>query len=200
MLGGTWSRLEEEHSLTPLNTLSSRTLPPVAKCTPYPQRAFQYSFKFSRGSQGCQSVFITNRDPGRNLDAAFPWSSIVDPGPGAFWPGIRIQDGIKFRSGIWDEHPRSYFWELTNSFLGKKYLNSWMQIWIRYEKNGSMILGQGKISRTSKHCHEILIPYLDPWSVSVYWGSQCNIFHLCSWTFNRTVIVSVLLTKDQKKF
>jgi hypothetical protein len=41
--------------------------------------------------------------------------------------------GEKSRSGsrirTWDEHP-SYFRELRNNFLGQKYLNSLMLIWI----------------------------------------------------------------------
>ncbi len=47
-----------------------------------------------------------------------------DPGSGAFFtPGSGIRDGKRYR--IQDEHPGSYFWELSISFLGLK------QIWIR---------------------------------------------------------------------
>jgi hypothetical protein len=46
--------------------------------------------------------------------------------------GIRSRDGRNSGSGwIPDEHPRLYFRELRNSFLGLKYLNSLMRIRIR---------------------------------------------------------------------
>jgi hypothetical protein len=55
------------------------------------------------------SVAIRLRDPVLFLP--------LDPG----WEKIRIRD----------EHPESYFRDLGNNFLGKKYLNSLMRIWIR---------------------------------------------------------------------
>jgi hypothetical protein len=47
--------------------------------------------------------------------------SVADPGPGVFLPldpGSGMEKKSGSRSGIWDEHPRSYFQELKNSFLG----------------------------------------------------------------------------------
>jgi hypothetical protein len=61
-------------------------------------------------------------------------TSVADPDPGfgaLFIPGSGMEINPVLGSGIWDEHPRSFFRELRNRFEGSKYFNSLMRIRIR---------------------------------------------------------------------
>ncbi len=57
--------------------------------------------------------------------------SVTDLGSCFFEPWIWDPGWKKFRSSIRDEHPGSYFWDFSMSFLGNKNLNSLMRIRIR---------------------------------------------------------------------
>jgi hypothetical protein len=59
-------------------------------------------------------------EPKTSLAEPDPGSgAFLTPGSGAFLtPGSGIRDGKKLCSGIWKEHPRSFFRELRNSVLG----------------------------------------------------------------------------------
>jgi hypothetical protein len=119
MLGGTWSRLEEEHSLTPLNTLSSRTLPPMAKWTPYPQRAVQYLITFP----GWPQQLALKQCSGSGSSDPYLW--LMDP------------DSALFFSNLQDDNKKLFF-SLSfyaNPFL-KIHLNpSWRQKVINKSQN-----------------------------------------------------------------
>jgi hypothetical protein len=85
-------------------------------------------YRVKNGKTELFSVYSSVAHPDSGSDA------FLTPGSGIWNP--HHPDGYKIKIRIRDEHPGSYFRELGNNFLSKKYLNSLMRIRMRNPLSG----------------------------------------------------------------